>query len=387
MENKINVAMFSDSFYPIIGGRENVIHNLMNELDKSCNSFLATTTFKGHKENIKDSELSYNIIRCKSIRITKNEYLSIINKKFKKYIEEKIKNHEIDIIHVHTKYALLNYAFKLRKKYNIPVVTTVHTNYHYQYKKQLKLPIIYKPLLNRVKRVINKTDAVYTVSNSMKDQLIKWGINKNIVVIPNGNDLQYPENVAELIENTKSKYNISNSDNVLLYVGRMVETKNLTFLLNCLKELKENNVKYKMIFVGGGEIDKYKNIATKLNIFDNCIFTNTITNRDELRNLYLISNLHLCPSKIESFGLTVREAGALKTPSVVIEGCANSEGIENEVNGFISKPTINDFSTCIINALNNKTTLIEIGNNAHKTFTTTWKDIADKHLIEYKKLI
>ena len=99
MENKkINVAMFSDSFYPIIGGRENVIDNLMRELSQQTNCFLLTTTFKGHKSFINDTNLPYEIHRCKSIRVTKNEYLSIIDRRTKKYIKEKIKNGQIEDI-------------------------------------------------------------------------------------------------------------------------------------------------------------------------------------------------------------------------------------------------------------------------------------------------
>lgn len=384
MDKKLNVAMFSDSFYPIIGGRENVIDNLMRELSPICNTFLATTTFKGHKESIKDSDFPYEILRCKSLRITKNEYLSIINRKFKKQIEEKIKNGYVDIIHVHTKYALLNYAFKLRKKYNIPVVTTVHTNYQEQYKKQLKLPFIYKPLLKRVKKVINKTDAVYTVSETMRNILKEWGIIREIKVIPNGNDLLYPENIEELRNKTYQKYNLNQTDNILLYVGRIVETKNLTFMFHVLKDLKQQNLSFKIILAGGGEIIKYKKLAESLDIINNCIFTGAIHNRNEIRNLYLISDLLVSPSKIETFGLTIQEAGSMGTPSIVVKNCATSEGIINNVNGFISKPTIKDFSSTILSALKDKTKLKSIGANAKNTFTRTWKAVAIEQLNEYK---
>ena len=189
MENKINIAMFSDSFYPIIGGRENVIHNLMQGLSNKTNCFLLTTTFKGHDNFINDNELPYEVHRCKSLRITKNEYLSIIDRKTKKLIKQKILSGQIDIIHTHTKFALAKYAIKLGKRYNIPVITTAHTNYIEQYKNQLKLPIIYKPLLRYVKSIINKTDHVITVSKHMQNVLNKIGVNTNSTIISNGNDL------------------------------------------------------------------------------------------------------------------------------------------------------------------------------------------------------
>ena len=55
MNKILNIAHFSDSFYPIIGGRECVIDNLISNLtQKNIQTFLATTTFKGHKEFIND---------------------------------------------------------------------------------------------------------------------------------------------------------------------------------------------------------------------------------------------------------------------------------------------------------------------------------------------
>ena len=84
MENKINIAMFSDSFYPIVGGRENVIDNLMRELNKKSNIFLLTANFGGQKTFINDKDLPYTVHRTKSCRITKNEYLVLLDRKTKK---------------------------------------------------------------------------------------------------------------------------------------------------------------------------------------------------------------------------------------------------------------------------------------------------------------
>lgn len=383
---KINIAMFSDSFYPIIGGRENVIHNLMNSISVKAPCFLATTTFRGHKHSITDKDLSYDVIRCKSVRITKNEYLSIIDKKFKKQIEEKIKNGKIDIIHVHTKYALLNYAFKLRKKYNIPIVTTVHTNYFEQYKKQLKFPPLYKLLLSRIKKVLQKVDSIFTVSNTMKNKLVKWGIDKEITVIPNGNDLIFPQNNDSIKQETKTHLNLGD-ENILLFVGRMVETKNLSFLFQVLHKLKEQNFSFKIIFVGGGNLNRYKKLSSKLNLDNECIFTGPITNREYLRNLYLTADLFINPSKIETFGLTTKEAGALSLPSIVIKDCATSENIIDNENGFISRENLDEFCSKIINAFNDKTKLKHIGQNAKYTFSSTWNEIADLHLTNYKKIL
>lgn len=387
MENKINIGMFSDSFYPIIGGRENVIHNLMTALNNKTNCFLLTTTFKGHKSFISDNDLPYKVYRCKSLRLTKNEYLSIIDKKTKYILLNKIKNKEVNIIHTQTKYALTKYALKLGKKYNIPVITSAHTNYIEQYKKQLKLPFIYKPFLNHVKRIINKTSGVITVSNYMKNLLLNMGITVPISIIPNGNDLTEYIFSPNDLEQTYLKYNLTKEDNILIFVGRITETKNLSFLFNTLKQVKNKNISFKFIIVGSGDINKYKNLASHLSLTNNCIFTGAITDREELAKLYTISNLNVYPSTGESFGLTIREAGSMGTPSVTIENCATSENIIHGKNGYISKLDETEFANIIISALHDREKLSIISHEAQKTFNSSWTDIADQHIIEYNKYI
>jgi len=386
MENIINVAMFSDSFYPIIGGRENVIHNLMSSLVKSNKCFLLTSTFKGHHSFIEDKNLPYEVIRCKSLRITKNEYLSILDRKTKKLIKSKIENGEINIIHTQTKYALAKFALKLGKKYNIPIVTTAHTNYIQQYKNQLKFPFIYKPFLKHVKHIINKMDSCFTVSNHMKNLLIDLGVKTKIKVIPNGNDMINYQPTKLETEKVLNEYNLKNTSNIFIYVGRVVKTKNLDFLLHALKIIKdEKKIDFKLLIVGGGELDKYKSLAEDLSLLNHVIFTGPISDRNKIATLYKISNLNLYPSTGESFGLTIREAGALKTPSVTIENCATSEDIINNVNGFISKLDVNSYANTIIDAVQDKSRLLRIGDSAKTSFSLSWDDVADIHLKEYSE--
>ena len=140
MEKKLNILMVSDSFFPIVGGREYVINALMKEYSALATPILLTGEFKGKKGPIKDESQPYKIIRTKGIRLTKNEYLNRVDKNTKKIIEEYITTHKVDIIHTETKFALASYALSLGKKFNIPVVTTAHTDYKSQYKKHGKQP-------------------------------------------------------------------------------------------------------------------------------------------------------------------------------------------------------------------------------------------------------
>ena len=227
MNKKLNILMISDSFFPINGGREQVINNLMENLKAVANPILLTTNIGGKKTRSIDSNLPYKVIRCKSIRLTKNEYLSFVDRKTKRIIEDLCKN-GIDIIHTQTKYALTSYALKLGKKYNIPVVTTAHTNYLTQYKSQLKFPCIYKPFLSHVIKTINKHNYATTPSHYMKNILNNKAVKTPIKVIPNGDDLSKYKD-----QTFKKDYNTNN----FIYVGRLTKEKNIELLLKSLTVL------------------------------------------------------------------------------------------------------------------------------------------------------
>lgn len=378
-KNLLNVAVFSDSFYPVMGGRENVIDNLLTNLNKKSNCFLATINIK--KKDKPSLSFPYQVIKCKGIKVATDCYLGITNKQFKKQITQKIKEGKVDIIHTQTKFALTHYAFKLRKKYNIPIITTCHTLYDYVYKAQSKL--LYKILLKHTIKTINKCDGVTTVSNFMKDKLISLGVKKEIIVIKNGIE---ENNCLPLLskEELFNKYNIPNKNNILLTVCRLTKSKNLEFLFNCLSKV---NTPFALVLVGGGDIEKYKTLAIKYNLKNKVFFTGPIWDRSELNSFYNHASLHLQPSYIESFGLTVSEAATQKKPSLVICGAATSENIINNKNGFISPLNSNEYAKIIDTLLSNPNLLNQAGQEAQKTLVWNWNNITDEYLAAYKLFI
>lgn len=380
-ERKLNVAMFSDSFYPVMGGRENVIDNLMEKLNKKTNCFLATINIK--LKNKPEKIFPYKIYKCKGIKVAKDCYLGIINKSFKKEIEEKAKSGSIDIIHTQTKFSLTKYALKLRKKYNIPVITSCHTLYDYVYKAQSKL--LYKILLKHTINTINKCDGVTTVSDYMKDKLIKLGVKKEIVVIKNGIEENEKFEFAEKDNlSTLKKYNIPTTNKILITVCRLTKSKNLEFLFKSLSMVK---TPYTMVIVGGGNIKKYKKIATKYNVLNKTIFTGPIWNRKDLHLLYDSAYLHLQPSYIESFGLTVAESANCYTPSLVINSSATSENITNNLNGFISSLNEKEYASRIDELLENENLVKKASQLSHNTLVYHWDYITLEYINAYKYFI
>ena len=72
------------------------------------------------------------------------------------------------------------------------------------------------------------------------------------------------------------------------------------------------------MFVGGGDIDKYKELSEELGIRKYVKFTGYVSD-SKLVELYQKARLFIYPSFYEGFGIPILEAGLLKRPVV----CSN----------------------------------------------------------------
>ena len=113
-----------------------------------------------------------------------------------------------------------------------------------------------------------------------------------------------------------------------LFVGRLVEVKNLEFLIRVFNELKA----YTLRIAGFGKLETYlKSIAN-----DNIVFLGAVDN-EKLSEVYQQNDVFILPSKSEPWGLVVEEALNNGMPVLVSDrvGCA-SEIVDDE-NGLVFK--------------------------------------------------
>lgn len=377
-ETKLNVLIMSDSFFPVVGGRERAIDSLAKSLNKIANVTLAVPDIRIRDK--KDEKREYRVIKCKCLKVLKDCYLAVLNRKFKREIEDMFKRGEVDIIHTETKFKLASYAIKLSKKYGVPVITSCHTDYDNMYK--MTVPLLYKCILKHTIGVINKMDYALPVSDYLNKKLIDFGVTVPTYTIPNGVDTIL-KSKDELINLANITYNLKETENVLICVARLSETKNISFLIKSLSKVKSE---YKMIFVGGGKVNKYKDLCSNCGILNKCLFTGSIYDKEIIYSLYAKAKLNIQPSKIESYGLTPDEASQAGTPSLVLSKYAPSNRIQNNVNGFVSEENEDSFAKKIDALLSDPEKLIKVGENAKNTLNNSWDKIAEMHLALYKKI-
>lgn len=113
------------------------------------------------------------------------------------------------------------------------------------------------------KKDLEKTEGIITITQGLKDVLVKKGIPKNkIIVAPDGVDFdKFNINISK--EEARKEMNLTLDDKIILYVGHLYQWKGAHILAKAAKLLEKN---VKVVFVGGTDEDikefkkKYGNV-------------------------------------------------------------------------------------------------------------------------------
>jgi glycosyltransferase involved in cell wall biosynthesis len=231
-----------------------------------------------------------------------------------------------------------------KRMVNVPRIITVH------HLARDILEIINPTFLSRVKNLggeigmtpfiekicIERADKIITVSEYTKRKLVSlYNIPlRKIEVIYNGEgkkNFRFSETEKSEV---KEKYSISNDKPVLLFVGRINDKrKGLDFLLKAF-EIVLSKIDANLVVVGSGNKEPYKRFSSSLGIGENVIFTGYVDDLT-LRKFYSICDIHVVPSRLEGFGLTILDAMAAEKPIVATKVGAIPEIVKNRENGIL----------------------------------------------------
>lgn len=376
MENKkrLKIGIFMDNFYPTIDGVVLVIDNLAKMLAKENDVVVVVPNTNTADE---DFTRPYNIIRISSLPIPFMEYKVGMNvlrntPEYKKLLKEKF-----DIIHIHSPFMIGKLGLKLAKDLNIPCIATMHTRFDFEIKKIVKNDLMVKPIIKQIIKVYNDSTRCIAINHAMVKVFKDYGYLYEPVIIYNGTDLLPLKDKDKNIKNVNKLYDLKDDELVFLFVGRITSIKNIFFILDSLKLLKEDGVKFKMLYVGTGPDEKkLANKIKEYNMEDQVIMTGRINDRVVLSSIYARSDLFLFPSLFDASSLVQIEAAVNETPGLFIEGSVTSDTVVNNVSGFTSKLDEIEYKNRIKEIINDKKLLNKVSHNAREMLGKHWDEIA-----------
>lgn len=383
---KMTIGLFTDTFYPFADGVIMVVDNYARRLVKYADVTVFAPKYVG--EEFDDSSLPYKVVRCYPIELSTFENKLPIMELDEIYKRE-IENFKLDLVHIHSPFALGKAGVEYAKKHNIPCVATMHTQFKQEFLKVTNSYEEAERLINKIIEVFDKCDECFAVNSEVaKIFHEEYGYKRLPKVMNNATEMVPLKDDAKNYIN--DKYEIANDCKVFLFVGRMTILKNILFIAESLEKIKikRPNLKFKMLYVGSGpDEDLLKQKIKELKLEENVIFLGKVTDRNLLASLYKRADLFLFPSLYDASSIVQIEAASQNTPTIFIKGSATSATVTDNVNGLLSDNTTDAYSDKIIEAIENKELYNQISENAYNDLYKTWDDYVKNVYDMYIKLL
>lgn len=354
----MRIAIFSDTYTPDINGVATSTKILKDELIKHGHEVLVVTSELPSESNYED-DLNDNILRVPGLEIQALYGYRACNIYSFKGMKE-IKSMNIEVIHVQTEFGIGIFGRIVGEALNIPVVYTYHTMWadysHYVNPiNSTAIDGLIKKAITRISKFYGDKSAELIVpSIKTKEALKKYGINKNMHIIPTGLELEKfdPKNKNEkLIKQIKEKYGITNQF-VITFLGRIAKEKSIDVIIEAMKEIVKENTNVLCLVVGGGPyLDELKELVKDDHIEKYIVFTGSKSSQ-EVPSYYHLSNVFVSASITETQGLTYIEAMASGIPAVARYDQNLEDVIVNGVNGFFFKET-DELVSILLKMINN----------------------------------
>lgn len=378
----MRIGLMTDTFLPVVDGvgrvvvaYANTLSNLGHEVTVSAP--LYDTGYRGG--------YPFELVDYKGFKVpTSPQYktgIAVLDSHYKK----RMAMVRLDLVHSHSPFASGREALRLARQRCIPLVSTFHSKYYDDFLKATHSKTIAKAMLSSIVNYYDKCDEVWTVSKLSAEVLKEYGYKGESHVMTNGT--QQRQTTPEVIEEAVERYGLGDLP-VLLFVGQINWKKNILRILEAAALLQQTNPNFKLVLAGQGpDSEAIVKKADSLGLTRQLVMTGMISETRMLDALYARANLFVIPSLYDTFSLVIREAAAMKTPSVAIRGSCAAECIEHGVNGFLCQDNKESLYAVILETLEDPARTRAIGEQAYKTIPVPWEDVLTQAVARYEYLI
>ena len=381
-DNLKTIGIFNDSFPPIMDGVSLATQNYAYWLHQK-NQPVCVITPKS--PNYSDNE-PYPIYRYTSIPIIgRKPYrigLPTIDHTFKTEIE----NISFGLVHAHCPFSSGRLALSIARKQKIPFVATFHSKYRDDFEHSIHNKYIAKQMTNEIIRFFEKADEVWIPQASVEETIREYGFKGKVEFVDNGNDFETDQPIDPIKKAARQELNISETEMVFLFVGQHIWEKNTRLIIESLAQI--NDLPFKMFFIGiGYAASELKQLAEESGLSDKVEFVGMITDRDRIKQYFAAADLFLFPSIYDNAPLVIREAGAMHTPSILVQGSSSAENVIDNFNGFLIGNSVESFSAKLRELIAKPESIREAGLNASKSIARSWESVTEEVLDRYNKLM
>jgi glycosyltransferase involved in cell wall biosynthesis len=362
-EKSLNILHVTPAFYPatIYGGPVRVIYEIAKRQILMGHSVSVITSNVHIESKIATNEwIDMNGIRSwylpylKGLKNLLGAHF-LLTPGFITLASKEIASRNYDIVHIHEMRHFFSPIIAwLCSKYKVPYVLTPHgtlgTSGVSMFKKK------YFDLLFG-KRIIRNSKGLSALTDVEKDELLRlYHIDPQYIeIIPNG---IFADAFINAVPTNQFRQSIglSESDKLILYVGRLHKNKGLDLLIKAFKSIAGSDKQTYLVFAGVSEGTKInyqivlERLVSDMELTDNVKFIGFISGERKIQ-AYKSADVFVLPSRYEQFGLVLLEALASGCPTVTTSEAALSNALQSAGAAMISKLNSKDLYNCINSVL------------------------------------
>jgi len=235
------------------------------------------------------------------------------------------------------------------------------------------------------KFALKRTNAILPVDEITKNYYLKLypQYKEKFYVIPTGVNIEIfrPLNKQKI----RKKMGFSDSDKIILYVGRIEPPKKIEDIIKAFEILYTQDKSYKLILVGDGVLlNEIKDLTNRLSLNKAITFLG-IRKRNELPEIFNIADVSVLYSKNEGSPLSIKESLACGIP--VVANCVGdiSTVVKNGYNGYlVEQESLSELALKLKTGIKNSSSLKESCIQSIQSYTT---EIVNQKVLDLYKTI
>jgi L-malate glycosyltransferase len=336
MSKKLNI-LFLASWYPnnLLPFNGNFIQKHAQAVSKFCNVSVLHIIAQNQDEKFKIDTTENNgvyevIVYYK--KINGNSPIHNLLKLKRRHQAHKIgfeniikQVKQIDLTHLNVVFPAGSFALYLKKKFNIPFIISENWTALLE-NTPTQLGTITKKI---VQKTLDNADALCPVSEDLKQALQKLTANPNYQIVPN------------VVNTNTFIFKEHSTENKILHISNLKdEHKNITGILDTIKELSKTRNDFFITIAGNGDYHFFNQYALKIGIPKNLFTIEGAKTIEEVAQLMQSHNLFLLYSNYENLPCVISEALVTGIPVLTSKAGGTAEMITDE-NGIVVPPKNN----------------------------------------------
>ena len=342
----MKIAMMTNSYKPFVAGVPVSVERLTEGLRRMGHEVVV---FAPSYDTQKEEQ---GVVRCGSLLRNVAGGFSVPNS-LDPIIEERFREEDFDVIHVHHPMMMGETARYLSKRYEVPLVFTYHTRYE-QYLHYVGLSGLGRLMPSYLRHCTAPCDLVIAPTPLMKEYLEEISVKPPVSVLPTGLPMDSFLPDEEKAAQIRRMY-LRGRKHLFVSVSRLAKEKNVEFLIRSVKLIKERRGSdFKLLLVGDGPERKHlQRLAEELGVQEEITFVRAVPN-EEIRNYCHAADLFLFASRSETQGIVLIESMAAGTPVLAVRATGTEDVVICGENGYMTNVSEMEFSEKLMDILEKK---------------------------------